>query len=79
MMRKPRGPSRRHCWIGLPDMESIRGSTGEWLHPQVAEAKLRSLVAGTGHSDSAMIVPRAFFTYSMERPATMKRASSGRE
>ena len=26
---------------------------------------------------SAVIVPRAFFRYSIEKPATMKRASSG--
>ena len=39
----------------------------------------RSLVAGTGHSLVAVIFPRAFFRYSIERPATMKRASSGSE
>ena len=37
------------------------------------------LEVGTGHSLGAVMVPRAFFTYSIASPATMKRASSGSE
>ena len=37
----------------------------------------RSFVASSSISVIASMVPRAFFRYSMERPATMKRASPG--
>src|SRR5262245_61320085 len=38
-----------------------------------------SFVVGTGQSQTPVIVPRAFLRYSIERPETMKRASSGSE
>ena len=65
--------------------QAVQDRTRDLLAGRVAQrhrtrrTAARALVRGTGGSPIAVIVPRAFFVYSISMPLTMKRASSGSE